>query len=1227
MAGALAASVVGWMLGSHGLARAAWPPPADTTNEGIRGPETWPDDPLYGYVASTSTADRREGQWELYSFVPDRSATDAAEPSTEVASGVSVDLAWRHSVGNPSVVLAIASTGIDWNERDLFAQVALNRGELRVSPPLHEDSTPCAPLDPTAPTLDRFDCDGDGRLTVADYAEHPALEPTDVDPPGDTNGNGWFDPQDLLRQSFVSNGTDDDANGYVDDVVGWDFVDDDSDPFDEAGSRLGTREALAAAAETNNAIGGAGACPGCRVLPLRVATSTRVSPQTLAVATVYAADRGARVLGVVGEAWGRSSLLDSAITYGHEAGTLVVAASGSSFTRRPPAPTTHPLVLGVGAVTLGGADATSTTASTFLAAGPCSGFGAHRLLSIPARDCPASVVGLTTGVAGLVVSAGLDSGLGGSTPSLTSKELALVLTSTADDVDVIESREESSTLAWSQPGFDQHFGYGRLHANRAVEQVIRGAVPATLELESPTGFAALYADQVKAPVPILGKVAAKRAQSYDYAIEWAPGVEPSESAFQLLAEEQGVLGSVVSGEETALAELDIRSLVPAATSDVVTIAAADTTTVTIRIRATAHYADPLGDVASELRRAVSIQRDAALLTGFPLRVGSTATAGPKLADIDGDGIRDIVVTTADGEIRVWSVATGEAVLATGFPCFSPKRELPASKGFDSTGGVDPTLARESFVGAPAIGDLDADGKLEIVATTATGTIVVVDARGRNLPGWPQRLPSLFDCNPEQEDDCPDPAPVRRGGVIASPVLEDLTDDGTPEIVQAGLDGTVHVFATDGEPLDGWPVRLESASDLGQPVLTTPTAVDLNGDAIPDLVVPTSLGGGTASYTAIDGRGNRSDEVILEGWPVDVVDWPLGTAVQDATPGPASAGDFSGDGKAEVVLHGNVSVPFIVPAAPGPQRSPEELPAGSWPVREPATGARGIEYTGRFGAESNADPSEPMFPILSRPSLGDLDQDGTPDVVTSGASRDVAEQLARGTRVNGPDEYLLAFWDGETGAMFPGSPTVVAGSPWYGDAAIADITGDGYPEVISGTDGFLVHAVDACGHAPPGWPKATGQWVSGSPAVGDLDGDGTLEVVVTTRNGWVFAWHTSGSTDGTIAWASQHHDNRNTGSLTTDLDQGRYLTAKRPLFISVGGRCLLPGEEAEPENRRRFSPAGGCSCRQTSPPRTGSWSIVLLGVGIALARRCSRRKRARRNGSVAKVGLEPTTPRL
>jgi subtilisin family serine protease len=64
----------------------------------------------------------------------------------------------------------------------------------------------------------------------------------------DLSGKLWINPGDIAGNSL-----DDDNNGYVDDVNGWDFVNDDNDPSDDEGH--GTQVAGVAAASTDNAIG------------------------------------------------------------------------------------------------------------------------------------------------------------------------------------------------------------------------------------------------------------------------------------------------------------------------------------------------------------------------------------------------------------------------------------------------------------------------------------------------------------------------------------------------------------------------------------------------------------------------------------------------------------------------------------------------------------------------------------------------------------------------------------------------------------------------------------------------------------------------------------------------------------------------------------------------------------------------------------------------------------
>ena len=60
----------------------------------------------------------------------------------------------------------------------------------------------------------------------------------------------------------------------------------------------------------------------------------------------------------------------------------------------------------------------------------------------------------------------------------------------------------------------------------------------------------------------------------------------------------------------------------------------------------------------------------------------------------------------------------------------------------------------------------------------------------------------------------------------------------------------------------------------------------------------------------------------------------------------------------------------------------------------------------------------------------------------------------------------------------------------------------------------------------------------SPALGDLDGDGFVEVVAPVREGRVFSWHTDGPLCGNHPWPTFHHDNRRTGNLDQMIEDPR-----------------------------------------------------------------------------------------
>jgi hypothetical protein len=311
-------------------------------------------------------------------------------------------------------------------------------------------------------------------------------------------------------------------------------------------------------------------------------------------------------------------------------------------------------------------------------------------------------------------------------------------------------------------------------------------------------------------------------------------------------------------------------------------------------------------------------------------------------------------------------------------------------------------------------------------------------------------------------------------------------------------------------------------------------------------------------------------------------------VGEGTPSSPVAADFDGDGVAEAVLHGNGSALLIVNSASGAP-------------------ARSLEPTDRFGADSKARPDS-MLPLLAQPSIGDLNQDGVPDVVTSGGSASLARDLRISRPRGEPAQHLLAMWDGKTGAMFPGSPALLEDFTFLNNQAIADLSGDGYPEVLTGSGGYYVHAIDACGREAAGFPKFTGQWVSATAAVGDVDGDSVVEVVVPSRNGWLYAWHTKARSDAVIQWESFHHDNRNSGNLATPLAQGKMLGAVEPLAIDENGSCVLQNETPGPRDARTLEAVGGCGCATPGKRRPGpvALSVTISLLALSRARRFARR---------------------
>src|SRR5262245_33165638 len=301
-------------------AAAGWPPPESATSKDMADPANWPNDPGYAWT------DGNEGAWNFYSFMP--TIATSVRPQ-ETASGMSIDLAWRLTIGDPQVRIVVTDSGIKWDSDDIIEKAYLSTGELMNHKPTQADGSACGGTGELA----GFDCNGDGVLSVSDYKDTAALQPDASmgHPKGDKNNNGRLDAGDLILN--FSDGIDDDMNGYVDDISGWDFMKNDNDPYDDTRYGHGSGEARDSSAQTNNGAGGAGVSPLCRFIPTRVGDSFITDVNGFAKAVVYATDNGASIVQCALGTINMNNFTQSALDYAYSKGVLVVTSMADENAR------------------------------------------------------------------------------------------------------------------------------------------------------------------------------------------------------------------------------------------------------------------------------------------------------------------------------------------------------------------------------------------------------------------------------------------------------------------------------------------------------------------------------------------------------------------------------------------------------------------------------------------------------------------------------------------------------------------------------------------------------------------------------------------------------------------------------------------------------------------------------------------------------------------------------
>jgi hypothetical protein len=666
-------------------------------------------------------------------------------------------------------------------------------------------------------------------------------------------------------------------------------------------------------------------------------------------------------------------------------------------------------------------------------------------------------------------------------------------------------------------------------------------------------------------VPVRGFAAAPHSNSGvgDWELEYACGQQPAEADFAELASGTGP----VDGELGTIPKAVLDDLAANCDGSVANDAgrpagaagdawpadpypSPDPERHAFTIRLTVHEGDD-PDNLGQYRKTLFAYANDGNLDGWPKPVGIGADAAnyvtgsggeqsQRLYDINGDNELDVLTPTSSGEL--WALdSAGNPINSFGGDGKVETNPLALAQAHPPAGGLP--VPREALRN-PAIGDVAGDVEPEIVST-AGEHVYAWQLDGDPVAGFPVRVNRALSepCKAGVPKPCFHPADraitrsnhIKRG-FLSSAVLADLDLDGSLDIVAASLDQHVYAWSGAGTRMPGFPVRLATEGADGAEIVTTPAIAELDGDPGPEIVTATNevvstgpafpdsptqllnvfLGAATGTNPVY---AINDDGAAVDGWPVNV-----GVAAGDLLPlvlpgHDAAVVDVDDDGVDEVSVSAGTSL----------EAQGSRLVNGD--------GSTNVTYVNN-GPRNTIDQG-PILNLADYTSIGDLMGTGTPAAVKGGLSvNGVANLLA--VNQNLPFNHVEQAWDLQTGTALPGFPRATDDFQLLSQAPIARVGGTGVErQVLVGTGMYQLHAYGPAGLEASGWPKFTGGWTQTTPAVGDADGDGDLDVTGYTREGWSFLWDTGSDACGSEAspanneWWTYHHDEFNSANYGTD----------------------------------------------------------------------------------------------